>query len=271
MRRVWTIPARVREFTGRDELLAELETALAAGRAGGGVRGDRDGWGRQDHHGDRVRPPPRRRVRRGVVGARRGPGAGARAAGRAGPRARPGRPRRIRPAVAVARLLGELAGRERWLVVFDNAEDPRALAPLLPARPGPGADHLPQPGVARRRRAGRGAGVHPGRVGGAAAHARPGAERGGGGSGRGRRSGTCRWRSSRPGRCCADAGLDVETYLRLLRRAGRASCWPRTPAGPIRCRWPRRGRWRSTGSPPTTRPRWTCSPWSRGAGRSRCR
>ena len=38
--------------------------------------------------------------------------------------------------VAVARLLGELAGRERWLVVFDNAEDPRALAPYLPHGPG---------------------------------------------------------------------------------------------------------------------------------------
>jgi hypothetical protein len=34
--------------------------------------------------------------------------------------------------VAVSRLLGELAGRERWLVVFDNAEDPRTLAPFLP-------------------------------------------------------------------------------------------------------------------------------------------
>jgi hypothetical protein len=30
--------------------------------------------------------------------------------------------------VGVARLLGELAWRERWLVVFDNAEDPRALS-----------------------------------------------------------------------------------------------------------------------------------------------
>src|SRR4051812_28258120 len=36
------------------------------------------------------------------------------------------------PEVGVARLFGELAHRERWLVVFDNAEDPRALAPLLP-------------------------------------------------------------------------------------------------------------------------------------------
>ena len=31
VRRVWTIPARAREFTGRDALLAELETALDSG------------------------------------------------------------------------------------------------------------------------------------------------------------------------------------------------------------------------------------------------
>ena len=38
--------------------------------------------------------------------------------------------------VGVARLLGELARRDRWLVVFDNAEDPRALSRFLPEGPG---------------------------------------------------------------------------------------------------------------------------------------
>ena len=38
--------------------------------------------------------------------------------------------------VGVARLLGELARRERWLLVFDNAEDPRALSRWLPEGPG---------------------------------------------------------------------------------------------------------------------------------------
>lgn len=36
----------------------------------------------------------------------------------------------------VSRLLGELRKRDRWLVVFDNAEQPDALLPFLPGGPG---------------------------------------------------------------------------------------------------------------------------------------
>jgi hypothetical protein len=87
-RRIWSIPARVREFTGREAVLAELEAALESSGVAG-VCGDRDGRGREDQHGDRVRPPARRGVRRGVVGVRRGSGTCARAAGGASPRTRP--------------------------------------------------------------------------------------------------------------------------------------------------------------------------------------
>lgn len=40
------------------------------------------------------------------------------------------------PAAAAARLLGELRGQDRWLLVFDNAENPTALAPFLPGESG---------------------------------------------------------------------------------------------------------------------------------------
>ena len=37
---------------------------------------------------------------------------------------------------AVSRLLGALRKRDRWLIVFDNAERPAALHPFLPGGPG---------------------------------------------------------------------------------------------------------------------------------------
>jgi tetratricopeptide (TPR) repeat protein len=40
------------------------------------------------------------------------------------------------PGVAVSRLLGVLPERERWLLIYDNAEDPGALAPYLPGGEG---------------------------------------------------------------------------------------------------------------------------------------
>jgi predicted ATPase len=46
---------------------------------------------------------------------------------------------------AVSRLLSYLRERDCWLLIYDNAEEPSALAPYLTGGRRTGADHLPQP------------------------------------------------------------------------------------------------------------------------------
>jgi tetratricopeptide (TPR) repeat protein len=135
VRRVWTVPARVREFTGRVDLLAELDatpatdgTAVVHAVTGmGGVGKTSTAIEYAHRHADEfdvawwvpAEDPAAVPERLAELA-------------RALDLATPTDP----PAVGVARLLGDLAVRQRWLVVFDNAEDPRALAPVLPHGPG---------------------------------------------------------------------------------------------------------------------------------------
>jgi tetratricopeptide (TPR) repeat protein len=134
-RRVWTIPARVRGFTGRVELLAELEATLSSRRPTvvqavtgmGGINKTTAAIEYAHRHHDEFdiawwlpSEDPALLPERLAELALALDLATA-----------------ITPAaVGVARLLGALAQRDRWLLVFDNAEDPRALARFLPDGPG---------------------------------------------------------------------------------------------------------------------------------------
>jgi tetratricopeptide (TPR) repeat protein len=134
-RRVWTIPARVRGFTGRSEVLAELEAALRSGaptvvQAVTGIGGigkttavieyaylhhdefDIAWWVPAEDPASKPERLAELALTLELIGITDPTGVG------------------------VARLRGELARRERWMVVFDNAEDPRALSRLLPEGPG---------------------------------------------------------------------------------------------------------------------------------------
>jgi len=134
-RRVWTIPARGRGFTGRAGLLAELEAALRSGGPAvvqavtgmGGIGKTTAAIEYAHRHYEEfdiawwvpAEDPvliPERLAELALALELTGV---------------------TDPAgVGVARLLGELARRGRWLLVFDNAEDPRALSRLLPEGPG---------------------------------------------------------------------------------------------------------------------------------------
>ena len=133
-RLVWTIPARVRGFTGRAALLAGLEATL---RSGPTVVQAVTGMGGIGKTTTAIEYAHRHRDEFDIawwVPAE-------------DPGLIPGRLAELALAleltnatapvgVGVARLRGELARRGRWLLVFDNAEDPRVLSRFLPEGPG---------------------------------------------------------------------------------------------------------------------------------------
>ena len=134
-RRVWTIPARVRGFTGRAALLAELEVARRSGEATvvqavtgmGGIGKTTAAIEYAHRHHDEfdiawwvpAENPAVLPDRLAELALTLDLTTATTPAG-----------------VGAARLLGELARRDRWLLVFDNADDPRALSRWLPEGPG---------------------------------------------------------------------------------------------------------------------------------------
>ncbi|MFF3690052.1 FxSxx-COOH system tetratricopeptide repeat protein [Streptomyces sp. NPDC002187] len=129
--RVWNLPGRNAEFTGRDDLLVHLRQALASGSrvAVQALRG-RGGVGKTQlaiEYGHRFAGEYElawwiRSEEPALI-----PDQLAQLAVRTGA-AQADTP----PAEALEALAEELRPRGRWLLVFDNAEDPAALAPYLP-------------------------------------------------------------------------------------------------------------------------------------------
>ncbi|GGX34962.1 ATP-binding protein [Streptomyces chartreusis] len=135
--RVWNVPARNPGFVGRDDLLVEVRSRLAGGRAVAVVALDgRGGVGKTQLAAEyahrfcgeyelvwwvRAEDPALIPGQLALLAVETGA-------------AQPDTP----PEKAVQALGHELRSRARWLVVFDNAEDPEALADFVPS----GAGHV---------------------------------------------------------------------------------------------------------------------------------
>lgn len=128
-KRVWGVPARSARFTGREDLLAALRAPFTEkgvvqavhGIAGVGKTSTAIEYAHR--HGDEydvawwVPAEVPELIPVHLAGLARALGIDA-------------------DEHSVARLIGELRGRDRWLLVFDNAESPAALSPFLPGGSG---------------------------------------------------------------------------------------------------------------------------------------